>query len=71
MDAYARARPLIDAAHAADPSRTGDGRAAELVYADRMEAWIARLTPIPPRCCGSPPAASISSAGRSRAHRFR
>jgi tRNAThr (cytosine32-N3)-methyltransferase len=50
MDAYARARELIDAAHAADPKRTGDGRPAELVYADRMEAWVARLSPdAPPR----------------------
>jgi len=45
MDAYARARELIDAAHAADPKRTPDGRAAELVYADRMEAWVTRLGP--------------------------
>lgn len=43
MDAHARARELIDAAHAADPTRTADNRAAELVYADRMEAWVARL----------------------------
>ena len=43
MDAHARARQLIDAAHAADPQRTADGRAAELVYADRMEAWVERL----------------------------
>lgn len=43
MDAYARARELIDAAHAADPARAADGRPAELVYADRMEAWVARL----------------------------
>jgi len=43
MDAHARARQLIDAAHAADPQRAADGRAAELVYADRMEAWAARL----------------------------
>lgn len=43
MDAYARARELIDAAHNADPKKTADGRAAELVYADRMEAWIGRL----------------------------
>jgi tRNAThr (cytosine32-N3)-methyltransferase len=43
MDAHARARQLIDAAHAADPQRAADGRAAELVYADRMEAWVARL----------------------------
>ena len=45
MDPYARARELIDAAHAADPTRTPDGKAAELVYADRMEAWVARLVP--------------------------
>ena len=43
MDAYARARELIDSAHAADPTRTADSRPAELVYADRMEAWVARL----------------------------
>lgn len=43
MDAHARARQLIDAAHAADPQRAADGRPAELVYADRMEAWAARL----------------------------
>jgi tRNAThr (cytosine32-N3)-methyltransferase len=36
---------LIDAAHAADPHRTPDGRPAELVYADRMEEWVARLVP--------------------------
>ncbi|MBS0632133.1 MAG: DUF4202 domain-containing protein [Verrucomicrobia bacterium] len=44
MDAYALARALIDAAHAADPAKTADGRPAELVYADRMEAWVARVT---------------------------
>jgi hypothetical protein len=42
---HARARELIDAAHAADPRRAPDGRPAELVYADRMEAWVARLAP--------------------------
>ena len=45
VNAYARARELIDAAHAADPARTPEGRAAELVYADRVEAWVVRLTP--------------------------
>lgn len=45
MDAYARARKLIDAAHAADPNRTPESGPAELVYADRMEAWVARLVP--------------------------
>jgi hypothetical protein len=45
MDPYTNARELIDAAHAADPHRTPEGRAAELVYADRMEAWVARLVP--------------------------
>ncbi|MBL9206249.1 MAG: DUF4202 domain-containing protein [Opitutaceae bacterium] len=41
--AYGRARRSIDAAHAADPALGSDGRPAELVYADRMEAWIVRL----------------------------
>lgn len=45
MNAHARARELIDAAHQADPKRAADGRAAELVYADRMEVWVARLVP--------------------------
>lgn len=45
MDAYARARERIDAAHAADPNRTNRGQAAELVYADRIETWVARLVP--------------------------
>jgi tRNAThr (cytosine32-N3)-methyltransferase len=35
----------IDAAHAADPARAADGRAAELVYAERVEAWVVRLVP--------------------------
>lgn len=48
MDAYTRARELIDAAHAADPRRAADDRGAELVYADRMEAWVARLVPDAP-----------------------
>jgi hypothetical protein len=42
-DAYARARQLIDSAHAADPARSADGRAAELAYAERVEAWVAKL----------------------------
>lgn len=46
--AHARARELVDAAHAADPKRAPDGRAAELVYADRMEAWVGRLVPSAP-----------------------
>jgi len=49
MDPYARSRELIDAAHAGDPHRTADGRPAELVYADGIEAWVARLVP------GAPP----------------
>ena len=43
MDAYAKARELIDAAHSADPKKSTDGRPMELVYAERMEAWVARL----------------------------
>lgn len=45
VNAYARARALLDEAHAADPKRVADGRPAELVYADRMEAWAVRLVP--------------------------
>lgn len=45
MDAHARARASIDDAHSADPKRSADDRPAELVYADRMEAWVAQLVP--------------------------
>src|ERR1039457_187563 len=45
MDAYARARDLTDAAHAADPNTAADGRPAELVYAERMEKWVVRMAP--------------------------
>jgi hypothetical protein len=48
MDHYHRARKLIDAAHAADPRRADDGQPTELVYADRLEAWVARLVPDAP-----------------------
>lgn len=52
MDPYARARQLIDAAHGADPKRDRAGRPAELVYADRVEAWVSRLVPgAPPLLC--------------------
>ena len=47
-ETFYRARALIDAAHAADPARAADGRAAELVYADRMEDWVVRLVPDAP-----------------------
>ena len=47
MDAYTKARELIDAAHGADPKRAADGRAAELVYAERMEAWAVRAAENP------------------------
>lgn len=45
MDVYSRAQTLIDQAHSADPARAADGRAAELVYAERMENWVKRLAP--------------------------
>ncbi|WP_245844438.1 DUF4202 domain-containing protein [Nibricoccus aquaticus] len=45
LSPYARARELIDEAHSADPTRTAEGKAAELVYADRVEAWVAKLVP--------------------------
>jgi uncharacterized protein DUF4202 len=44
VSAYATARQFIDAAHSADPKQV-DGRPAELIYADRMEAWLLRLAP--------------------------
>ncbi len=47
MDAHLRARALIDAAHVDDPQLTPDGRPAELVYADRMEAWTVRVAAEP------------------------
>lgn len=43
VDCYQTARSLIDTAHAADPKRTDNGLPAELVYADRVEAWVTRL----------------------------
>ena len=45
MDFYRNARELIDQAHAADPKRTSDARPAELIYADNMERWVARVAP--------------------------
>jgi tRNAThr (cytosine32-N3)-methyltransferase len=45
MDAFQRARELIDAAHSADPAKSADGRPAELAYADHMEGWVARIVP--------------------------
>lgn len=47
-ESHDRARIAIDAAHAADPKRAADGRAAELVYAERMEAWVVKLDPAAP-----------------------
>jgi hypothetical protein len=47
MDVYHRAREMIDAAHADDPKRAADGRPAELVYADHMEAWAVRAAADP------------------------
>jgi hypothetical protein len=47
-DSYAKARIAIDAAHAADPKRAADGRAAELVYGERIEAWVVKLVPDAP-----------------------
>jgi hypothetical protein len=47
-EAYAKARAAIDASHAADPKRAADGRAAELVYGERIEAWVVKLAPDAP-----------------------
>lgn len=46
--AYAKARAAIDAAHTLDPKRATDGRAAELVYGERVEAWVLKLVPDAP-----------------------
>ena len=43
MTPYAHARLAIDAAHGADPKLTPEGHPAELIYADRMEAWVGKL----------------------------
>jgi len=43
MSPYDQARAAIDAAHSADPKHTTDGQPAELVYAEHMEAWVAKL----------------------------
>jgi tRNAThr (cytosine32-N3)-methyltransferase len=48
MDVYQKARESIDVAHRSDPTKTPDGRPAELIYADRMEAWVTRLDPTAP-----------------------
>lgn len=48
MPVYEHARTLIDQAHSADPSRAADGRPAELVYAERVEAWVVQLVPDAP-----------------------
>ncbi len=45
MDAYQRARALIDSVHAADPIKSAEGRPAELAYADHIEKWVARIVP--------------------------
>lgn len=45
---YLLARQAIDQVHAEDPKRTAEGQAAELVYADRVEAWAVRLNPACP-----------------------
>ena len=49
MSVYDQAHRAIDAAHRQDPNLTADGRPAELVYADRMAAWVAKLAPDGPR----------------------
>lgn len=47
VNSYSLARQLIDAAHSGDP-KSLEGRPAELVYADRMEAWLVLLAPNAP-----------------------
>lgn len=45
-DLMQSARDALNAAHSADAQQC-DGRAAELVYADRLETWLKRLIPTP------------------------
>jgi hypothetical protein len=45
VDALVLAREFVDEVHRTDPSRDSRGEAAELIYADRMERWVARLVP--------------------------
>jgi len=45
-DVEPRARAAIDEAHSGDPERI-EGRPAEAVYADRVEAWILQLVEEP------------------------
>lgn len=44
MSRFESALAKIDAAHAEDPEKEG-GRPKELVYAERMSAWLAKLAP--------------------------
>jgi len=44
MDRLADALARIDAVHAEDPEKEG-GQAKELIYAQRMSAWLDRLAP--------------------------
>jgi hypothetical protein len=44
-DRLVRALAQIDAVHSDDPRRAQGGRPAELVYAERMTAWLAKLAP--------------------------
>ena len=48
LEYHAQTGTRLSDAHAADPARALDGRAAELVYADRVEAWVGRLVPEAP-----------------------
>jgi len=42
---FVRAIAAIDAVHAEDPEKDASGGARELVYAQRMSAWLGRLAP--------------------------
>lgn len=42
---FAGALARINAAHGEDPERDAGGRPKELVYAERMSAWLERLAP--------------------------
>jgi hypothetical protein len=48
MSRFDQALAAIDAVHAEDPDKDASGRPKELLYAQRMSAWLEKLAPDPP-----------------------
>lgn len=47
-DRFEQAIACVDAAHAEDPEKDASGQPKELVYAQRMSAWLEKLAPDSP-----------------------